>query len=185
MKLEQFLRRAWTRVNGLSIALLPLAVLYGVAARLHRLLYEIGFKKVRKPDLPVIVVGNLTVGGSGKTPVVAALAKALVDRGLRPGIVSRGYRRNEMQEVTLVDIDSPVAEVGDEPLLLRHQTGQPVAVGANRYLAAQTLADNYPLDCIISDDGLQHFALQSSFTICIDDQSLGESNHLLLPAGPY
>jgi tetraacyldisaccharide 4'-kinase len=133
--------------------------------------------------VPVIVVGNITVGGSGKTPLTIALASELARRGWRPGIVSRGYRAtNHVSRAVGVDDDPDV--VGDEPLLLA-RTGFPVWIGADRPAAARALLAAHPdRDLIIADDGLQHYALARDIEIAVIDASRGLGNGLPLPAGP-
>ncbi len=133
--------------------------------------------------VPVIVVGNIAVGGSGKTPVVAWLVERLQARGYRPGVVSRGYGRHEA-ETRVVTVNDSADKVGDEPLLLARLTGCPVAVGQDRPAAvAQLIASHPEVDVVISDDGLQHLALRRDVeVVVVDEHVLG--NRWLLPAGP-
>ncbi len=130
---------------------------------------------------PVVVIGNLTVGGTGKTPLVIALARALAEEGLRPGIVSRGYGGRARRARRVQPADS-AAEVGDEPLLIARASGLPVAVGRRRFEAALLLADE--VDVILCDDGLQHYALARDLEIAVLDGARGLGNGRLLPAGP-
>ena len=130
---------------------------------------------------PVVVIGNLTVGGTGKTPLVIALARALAEEGLRPGIVSRGYGGRARRARRVRPADS-AAEVGDEPLLIARASGLPVAVGRRRFEAALLLADE--VDVILCDDGLQHYALARDLEIAVLDGARGLGNGRLLPAGP-
>ena len=134
---------------------------------------------------PVIVVGNLSVGGSGKTPLVIWLAQQLSERGLQPGVVLRGYGGSAAagRVPQLVAPDSDVAVVGDEALLLRLRTGMPVAIGRDRVGAAQRLL-GAGVDVIIADDGLQHLRLARDFEIAVIDAARGMGNGYLLPAGP-
>ena len=133
--------------------------------------------------MPVIVVGNITVGGSGKTPLTIALASELARRGWRPGIVSRGYRATSSAP-RAVGVDDDPDVVGDEPLLLA-RTGLPVWIGADRPAAARALLAAHPdRDLIIADDGLQHYALARDIEIAVIDASRGLGNGLPLPAGP-
>lgn len=161
---------------------LPLAALYGVATGLRRNLYRHGWLKVVRLPVPVIVVGNLTVGGAGKTPLVIALVEALRARGFEPGVVSRGYG-GTARSPSLLDANPDPAQVGDEPALIRLRTGAPVAVGANRPAAARLLLDQ-DVDVIVADDGLQHHALSRDIEICVVDGARRYGNACLLPAGP-
>lgn len=173
--------RFWRSRSPAALALLPLTAVFAAIAALRRELFRIGvLARVRLP-VPVIVVGNIAVGGSGKTPVVQWLVACLRDAGYRPGIVSRGYGGNGVG-ARRVRADSAPAEVGDEPLLLARTCGCPVAVGADRPAAAALLvADG--CDVIVSDDGLQHYRLhRDAEIVVVDAATLG--NRLLLPSGP-
>ena len=140
------------------------------------------FHGTRLP-VPVVVVGNITVGGAGKTPLVAALAAALRERGFRPGIVSRGYGRRS-DDVRRVVVGDDARDAGDEPLILA-ETGVPVWVGADRAAAARALlVDSPDVDVIVSDDGLQHYALARDVEIAVVDGDRALGNGRLLPAGP-
>jgi tetraacyldisaccharide 4'-kinase len=133
--------------------------------------------------VPVVVVGNITAGGAGKTPLVIALVEALCERGRRPGIVSRGHGRR-VNDIRAVRAGDDAAATGDEPLILA-ATGVPVWVGANRPAAARALLHMHPdVDVIVADDGLQHYALARNVEIAVIDDSRGLGNGLLLPAGP-
>ena len=159
----------------------PLAGLYGALTALRRALYRVGLlRRVRLP-VPVIVIGNLTAGGTGKTPLTIALAEALRARGFRPGVVSRGHGGRQREPMLLGDAPDPV-EVGDEPCLIR-ASGVPVAVGRDRPAAAQLLvADG--CDVLIADDGLQHYRLARNVEICVIDGARRFGSGHLLPAGP-
>ena len=182
---ESMLLRSWQSPSALSVVLWPLSQCYRVAYLLNRFVYEWGIKRRYVAPVPVVVVGNLTVGGAGKSPCVAAITKALGARGLRVGIISRGYHRDNERQVVMVDSQSASTNVGDEPLMLFEQTGVPIAVCATRKLAIEALLANHTLDVIVSDDGLQHWPLLPKFKVCIDDESVVQNNRLLLPAGPY
>lgn len=175
---------AWWASRKLSaIAWLPLAGVFGVLSALRRGLFRAGVLRRDKLPVPVIVVGNVAVGGSGKTPVVAWLAGQLRAAGHVPGIVSRGYGA-AVGGVALVGADSDPRAFGDEPVLLAQLTGCPVAVGVDRPAAARALLKAHP-ECsvIISDDGLQHYRLRRDVEIVVlDEATLG--NRWLLPAGP-
>lgn len=156
----------------------PLAVLYGAVAERRRLQTT----PVRL-GVPVIVVGNLVVGGAGKTPTTVALVQALMQRGFKPGVVSRGFGRRDGTVVSVTAKSEP-DDVGDEPLLIHRRTQAPVVVGASRVDAARSLLQLHPqVDVIVADDGLQHHALaRDAQLIVIDERGFG--NGLLLPAGP-
>ena len=184
-RFEALLLRSWRSPTVLTWLLMPLCVVYFLAYRLSRGLYSIGLKQTHRADVPIVVVGNLTVGGAGKSPCVAALTHALLAQGLKVGVISRGYQRKDRRTAEIVNEHSLFWEVGDEPLMLFQQTRVPIAVSASRIEAVKLLLSTTALDVIISDDGLQHWALKPQFTVCIDDQSVQQGNCLLLPAGPY
>ena len=135
-------------------------------------------------QVPIIVVGNLTVGGTGKTPMVVGLIERLQGEGIRAGLISRGYRSQAERSGAIVRLDesSTARAVGDEPLMVYRRTGIPVAVGVDRMAAASAISDR--VDVIISDDGLQHHGLPRSMEIVVVDQQRGFGNGFLLPAGP-
>jgi tetraacyldisaccharide 4'-kinase len=145
--------------------------------------YWLGWRRAARTPVPVVVVGNLTVGGSGKTPLVMALTERLRDRGLAVGVISRGYGRAN-SAVRLVDAYSTAADVGDEPLMMAQRLGVPVAVGADRCAALRRLTDAVPLDLVLSDDGLDHLKLCRALEIVVIDGERGFGNGYLLPAGP-
>ena len=164
--------------------LLPLSWLFAALSGLRRALYRGGIYKSQKLPVPVVVVGNLTVGGSGKTPLVIALAQALLERGWHPGVISRGYGAKGAAPRE-VRAEADPAEVGDEPLLIRNALGTcPVFVGRERPAAGRALLAAYPqTNVLITDDGLQHYALARDFEIAVFD-TRGAGNGQLLPAGP-
>jgi tetraacyldisaccharide 4'-kinase len=180
---ERALLRAWRHRGVVAWLLWPLSLLFGLMARARRWLYRAGVFQATAVGVPVVVVGNVLAGGAGKTPVVMALARHLRQRGLQPGIVSRGYGR-ESGDCREVLADSSAKDVGDEPLLAKRATGAPVFVGRRRAEAAQALLNAHPQTrVILCDDGLQHYALKRDVEICVfDDRGVG--NGLLLPAGP-
>jgi tetraacyldisaccharide 4'-kinase len=165
---------------------LPLAWQFGAVAALRRLAFRFGLKRSTRLDVPVVVLGNLIVGGAGKTPLTIWLANALRAAGWQPGIVSRGYGGSVSKagQVMAVDAQSLAAECGDEPLLIAKATGCPVFIGANRVAAAQALRRAHPsCNVILCDDGLQHYALQRDIEIAVFD-ARGIGNGVLFPAGP-
>lgn len=174
--------QAWLRRGALARLLWPLSLLYGGLSALRRALYRLGVLRTGHVGVPVVVVGNVIAGGSGKTPVVMAIVRHLEASGLRTGVVSRGYGRStgDCREVLH---DSDPAQVGDEPALIRQSTGVPVFVARRRIEAARALLARHPAtQVIVSDDGLQHLALGRDVEICVfDDRGVG--NGWLLPAG--
>jgi tetraacyldisaccharide 4'-kinase len=159
------------------------AWLYACLRLFAQLPYSLRLRRAQTLDVPVVVVGNLTVGGTGKTPLTIALVEALRARGIAVGVISRGYGRST-QGLRLVDQTSTAAEVGDEPLLIARRTRAPVAVGEDRVAAARRLLGAVPLDLLISDDGLEHLALPRRLEIVVIDGARGFGNGRLLPAGP-
>ena len=151
---------------------------------LRRWLYKKNFLKTKHFNVPVIVVGNITVGGTGKTPFVIWLVDTLKSQGFKPGIVSRGYGGKASSYPVAVEVDSDAAVVGDEALLLARRAECPVVVDPRRVNAVQTLLDKYDCDIVISDDGLQHYALGRNLEIAIIDGERRLGNGFLLPAGP-
>ena len=180
--MEQWLNAIWYEGRTGSWLLRPLSLLYGLIAAARRAGYRSGWLRSRRIAAPVVVIGNLTLGGTGKTPLVIALARALAQRGLKVGVVSRGHGRDETG-VRAVDGASTARQVGDEPLLIARSSGVPVVVGADRVAAAQRLvADGAQL--ILCDDGLQHYRLARDLEIVVIDTERGVGNGRLLPAGP-
>jgi tetraacyldisaccharide 4'-kinase len=159
----------------------PLSLLYGAITALRRALYRMGILRSVRLTVPVIVIGNLSVGGTGKTPLTIALAEGLRERGYTPGVVSRGYGGTQKLPL-LLDASAEPSHVGDEPCLIR-ASGVPVAVGRDRPAAAKLLIDA-GCDVVIADDGLQHYALARDLEICVIDGVRRFGNGRLLPAGP-
>ena len=173
----------WSRRGALAWLLWPASLAFGVVVFFRRLFFRLRLFRSHDAGIPVIVVGNLTVGGSGKTPLVLWIAHFLRREGWRPGVVSRGYgaKAGEPREASIA---SDPAEVGDEPIVLARRSGCPVWVAADRAEACRRLRVAHPqCDVIVSDDGLQHYALRRKLEICVVD-SRGFGNSLLLPAGP-
>jgi len=182
-RLAAALQRSWRGRGALSTALLPASWAFAVAAAARRRLFARGVRERSRLPVPVVVVGNVLVGGAGKTPTVIAIVSLLARHGRCPGIVSRGYGRSGDDDV-VVDPAASADRVGDEPLLLRRRTGVPVAVGADRVAAARALLRAHPeVDVIVSDDGLQHLALERDVEVLVFDER-GIGNGRLLPAGP-
>jgi len=180
--MERAVNGLWYGGGSAALLLEPLAWLYRGVMGVRRALYSSGVLATQRVERPVIVVGNLTVGGTGKTPLVAWLAERLQERQLSVGILSRGYGRSGGSP-RLVEPESSWREVGDEPLLLRQRTGCATAVSADRVAGARLLAER-GVDVILADDGLQHLRLARDCEIVVVDGSRGFGNGRLLPAGP-
>jgi len=157
--------------------------MYFLLLKLRSLFYRFGVFRTFEAHAPVIVVGNITAGGTGKTPTVIWLVNQLRSKGFTPGIVSRGYGGSKSGTSMRVDVDSDAAVVGDEPVLLARRGGCPVVVDADRVRATAMLVDD-GVDVIIADDGLQHLRLQRNYEICVIDGERGLGNCRLLPSGP-
>jgi tetraacyldisaccharide 4'-kinase len=180
--MERALTRIWYGDSSAALWLQPLASLYGAIAAARRGLYAARFLPAYGVGRPVVVVGNLTVGGTGKTPLVAWLAEQLTERRLSVGILSRGYGSSGSGP-RLVDASSDWREVGDEPLLLRQRTQCHVVVSKDRLAGARALVDRR-VEVILADDGLQHLRLARDCEVVVIDGSRGFGNGRLLPAGP-
>ncbi|MEO6354770.1 MAG: tetraacyldisaccharide 4'-kinase, partial [Burkholderiaceae bacterium] len=181
--LESTLSRAWLRRGLLACALWPLSRLFGTLLALRRALYRCGWLAAVRLPVPVIIVGNVFVGGTGKTPLTIWLVEALRRAGRAPGVISRGYGASTTTP-RLVLPDATPQQVGDEPLLIARRAQCPVVVGRDRVAAAKALLAAHPeLDCIVSDDGLQHYRLARDVEIVLFD-GRGAGNGWLLPAGP-
>lgn len=173
----------WSARGWLAVGLWPVSLVYAGLLAFRRWLYRWGLWTRTQLPVPVLVVGNVLVGGAGKTPVTIELARRLTERGWRIGIVSRGHGR-DAHEVMAVDPDSDPNQVGDEPLLIRQRTGLPVVVGRDRVGAAQALLALHPqVNLIVCDDGLQHLRLKPDAAVCVFD-ARRTGNGWLLPAGP-
>jgi tetraacyldisaccharide 4'-kinase len=181
-RLSHWLVRQWRKPTaGGQLLLRPLSWLFRAAVALRRLAYRVGLLRTRTFPVPVVVVGNITVGGSGKTPLVLHLVEALRAAGWEPGVVSRGHGSSHAGARRIArDTDAGVA--GDEPALIAGRALCPVAVGADRPAAARLLLDE--CDVIIADDGLQHLALGRDLEIAVVDGDLAAHNGRMLPAGP-
>lgn len=179
-----WLQQQWTRWTPWHLVLLPLSFLFWLASIVRRWAFRVGLAKPVQIAVPVIVVGNIAVGGTGKTPLVIALVKMLQEQGFHPGIVSRGYKGNSKLPRP-VTVESEPAQVGDEPVLLAVKTSVPVWVGQDRVAAAQALLGAHPeTDIVVSDDGLQHYRLARDVEIVVVDAARWFGNGQLLPAGP-
>ena len=182
-RLETTLTRAWQRRGPLACALWPLSLLFRALSGARAALYRAGLKASTRLPVPVVVVGNIFIGGTGKTPLTIWLAQVLREAGYTPGVISRGFGRSGATPRE-VSATSSAQDAGDEPLLIALRTGCPVFVGRVRADAGRALLAAHPqVDILISDDGLQHYALQRDVEIVLFD-SRGAGNGWLLPAGP-
>jgi tetraacyldisaccharide 4'-kinase len=174
--------RSAQRRGALARSLWPVSLAYRALIALRRALYGWQILPSHRPEVPVLVVGNVVLGGAGKTPTTLALVKHLQSRGWRPGVISRGHGRSG-DGVVHVEPDGKARLTGDEPLLIRQRTGVPVCVARSRSKAAQALLAAYPhVDLLVCDDGMQHLALRRDLTVAVfDDRGVG--NGWLLPAG--
>ncbi|WP_115007939.1 tetraacyldisaccharide 4'-kinase [Moraxella lacunata] len=181
--LELLITKAWQENSPMLATLAPLSALYGVVGRVRKSLYDNDKLAKYHAPIPVMIIGNITVGGSGKTPLIIALVKYLQDKGVNVGVISRGYGRADSSPA-MVRVDSTPKDVGDEPCLIVQNTNVPMAVGANRGGTIEILLENYPnLQLIISDDGLQHYALHRDVEWIVVDGVRGFGNGKLFPQG--
>lgn len=176
--------RIWSGESPLWLLLLPLSWLYGLVSGAIRLAYRLGLKKAWRAPVPVVVVGNLTAGGNGKTPVVVWLVEQLQQRGIRVGVVSRGYGGKAKRYPLLLTSDTTTEEAGDEPVLIYQRTGVPVAVSPNRREAVEAILAQHAVQIIVTDDGLQHYRLARDKEIVVIDGVRRFGNGWWLPAGP-
>ena len=173
----------WYSQNPVAWLLLPVATLYCLLVFIRHFFYRTGIFKSYKLSLPVIIVGNITVGGTGKTPLLIALCELLKSQGYKPGVISRGYGGDFEGEHLINDTDRADV-IGDEPCLIYARTNCPMVVGRNRVAAAELLLSNSDCDVILSDDGLQHYRLQRDIEIAIVDNDRQFGNGFCLPSGP-
>lgn len=176
--------RIWSGESPLWRLLLPLSWLYGLVSGGIRLCYRLGIKRAWRAPVPVVVVGNLTAGGNGKTPVVIWLVEQLQQRGIRVGVVSRGYGGKAASYPLLLTPQTSSAEAGDEPVLIYQRTGAPVAVSPVRSDAVKAILARHDVQIIVTDDGLQHYRLARDIEIVVIDGVRRFGNGWWLPAGP-
>lgn len=182
MSLAQNIQNAWNKQAKWLIVLRPLSWLYHSGFVLNKKMFKAGLKDIYTAPVPVMVIGNITVGGSGKTPLLIQLVKYLQQKNVRVGVISRGYG-GKGPFPAVVRIDSLPSEVGDEPCLIVQATGVPMVVGSNRQQSIELLLNQHQLDLIISDDGLQHWALERQIEWIVLDLNRGLGNQKLLPEG--
>lgn len=178
-----WIHRVWYEDAGWGVLLLPFSGLYWLVIVIRKYLYERGVLRTHRAAVPVVVVGNITAGGTGKTPTVVWLVEELRKRGFSPGVVSRGYGGAFSGTSMRVEPDSNAAVVGDEPVLLARRARCPVVVDPDRVRASKMLVED-GVDVIVTDDGLQHYRLGRDYEICVVDGKRGLGNRRLLPGGP-
>jgi tetraacyldisaccharide 4'-kinase len=177
------LQEYWYQPNVFVWLLLPLSWLYCFITVVRRKLYQLNIKKSYSSQVPVVVVGNIVVGGSGKTPLLISLCEYIQENGFKPGVVSRGYG-GSITGVKQLSENDTADLVGDEPLMIFQRTKIPVVVGADRVTAVEHLLKNNQCDIVFSDDGLQHYRMRRDFEIAVVDSSRRFGNGFCLPAGP-
>ncbi len=182
--LHRWLTRLWYGGGLLAYLLWPLSLLFQGLVSWRRQQYLAHRRTVYQAPVPVIVVGNISVGGTGKSPLVIWLVEQLLEHGYSPGVVSRGYGGNAPSYPHRIKNEDGAREVGDEPLMIHLRTGVPVVVDPNRSAAVKYLLKHTNVDVVISDDGLQHYGLGRTLEIAVIDGVRGLGNGLLLPAGP-
>ena len=183
--MQQLVHQIWyQKRHPLRWLLLPFSGLFSLISATRRLLFRLGIKKAWTSPIPIIVVGNITAGGSGKTPMVLHLISMLRNAGYKPGVVSRGYGATNLLSPTLVNASSKAIDVGDEPAMIFARTQVPMVVSPKRSQAVKYLLECAEIDVVICDDGLQHYALNRDIEIAIIDGKRQLGNGLLIPAGP-
>ena len=182
MSIAQIIQNAWNKQAKWLVLLRPLSWLYQSGFKFNQALFEKGIKQSYLSPVPVMVIGNITVGGSGKTPLLIQLVKYLQQHHVKVGVISRGYGAKGPFPA-VVNLDSTPEEVGDEPCLIVQSTAVPMVVGPNRRASIELLIKQHELDLIISDDGLQHWALKRQLEWIVLDQNRGLGNQRLLPEG--
>ncbi|WP_299001819.1 tetraacyldisaccharide 4'-kinase [uncultured Shewanella sp.] len=181
--MQAWINQVWYGNSLWRWVLMPISWLYAMVTAIRRHLYAVGLKQKTALPVPVIIVGNITVGGSGKTPTVIYLIELLREHGYKPGVISRGYGVT-IDGVKSVYPGAKAVEVGDEPAMIVARTQVPMVVGPMRIQAAHQLLADFDVDIIISDDGLQHYAMERNIEIIVVDGHRRLGNGCLLPAGP-
>ena len=188
--LHEILNNQYYKKSSWILFLLPLSFIYFLIISFRSWAYKIGIFKSIKMDVPVVVIGNITIGGTGKTPLVIWLLEKLIKKGMKPGLICSGYRSNAKSPQKVL-IDSKVSNVGDEALMIklsfqrRHKTNIPIFVGKKKVQVGKALVKSYPdIDILICDDGLQHYELLRDFEIVVIDEVRKFGNNFLIPTGP-
>ncbi|VAW62242.1 Tetraacyldisaccharide 4'-kinase [hydrothermal vent metagenome] len=174
----------WRDINAISLLLLPVSALFCLLSKLRLQLYKQNILKSYKAPVPVLVVGNISVGGTGKTPLIIELVKQLQSQGRTPGVISRGYGGRSRVWPRVVNANSTADQVGDEPELIYQHTQCPLVVGPHREQSIKLLLEQFNCDVLLSDDGMQHYAMQRDIEIAVVDAQRQFGNGFCLPAGP-
>ena len=182
--LTQFFNSIWYGNGWQCVLFLPVTWVFSQLVKIRRLAYKNSWKNSRSFPLPIIVVGNISVGGNGKTPLVIWVVELLKNAGYKPAIISRGYKGKAGNWPQQVRVDSDPVVVGDEAVLLARRCHCPIAVGPDRCAAIDALLEHTDCNVIVSDDGLQHYAMQRDIEIAVVDGARRHGNQRLLPAGP-
>ena len=182
--MKKWLSESWYKPHAIRWLLSPLSALYRLVSFIRKQCYFLGIFKQHRVSVPVIIVGNISVGGTGKTPFVIFLIQHLQQQGFKPGVISRGYGGHSDNYPITVSNNSDPAIVGDEPVIIARQTNCPVVVSPTRVEAASFLLEHHECDLIVSDDGLQHYALARDIEIVLVDAQRQFGNQYCLPAGP-
>jgi tetraacyldisaccharide 4'-kinase len=189
--MSEWLQREWQKLGGGALLLLPFAIVFRIAVAIRRVLYRAKMLPQWKARVPVVVVGNVSVGGTGKTPLVLAIVELLQTHGWNPGVVARGYGRVPRRDADPLGVVAVYPDIatpehfGDEPVLIARRARVPVFIGADRPAAARALLEAHrEVDILVSDDGLQHYALARDVEIAVVDGERRFGNGLPLPAGP-
>lgn len=175
--------KIWQSINLFTFLLAPFSLLFWLISQIRRALYQAKILKSYRSPVPVLIVGNISVGGNGKTPVVVWLVEQLQQRGVKVGVISRGYGGKNKQFPQLVTAESLPEQMGDEPVLIAQRTHAPVAISPNRQQSIELLLSQFELDLIIADDGLQHYALERDMEWVVVDGVRRFGNGFVLPAG--
>lgn len=183
MSLAKWIQTAWQAQSPWLVVLRPLSYVYRAIFLYQKKQYLLGKKAVYQAPIPVMVIGNITIGGSGKTPLLIQLIKYLKSQNIRVGVISRGYGGQGPFPCLVIQGKASAADVGDEPACIVSATGVPMAVGPNRQQDIELLLKHYDLDLILSDDGLQHWALARQIEWIVVDEKRGLGNEKLLPEG--
>jgi len=179
----KFIEALWYGKNHLAWFFLPVSWIYCGLVLIRRWLYRVGILTSSSLPVPIVVIGNIAVGGTGKTPLLISLCELLEAQGIKAGVISRGYRGDFSGEMMVAENSSPL-EVGDEPFLIARRTKCPVSVGRDRVAAARLLLEKNKCDIILSDDGLQHYKMRRDYEIAVVDTARWHGNGFCLPAGP-
>ena len=183
MPLRNLILRNWQSTGLMAYCLVPVSWIYWLIITTRKKCYDWKLLTSYRAPVPLIVVGNISVGGSGKTPLVMHLVEQLKERGMKPAVISRGYGGAGPFPL-IVDADMAPTVCGDEPALIVRRTQVPMVVGPNRAEDIALLVDRFDIDVVISDDGLQHYALARDIEISLIDETVISDNNFLLPAGP-